>query len=81
MTATYQSQELWKALSGLPLEVWKDTSTRSRDSVPWREMAQLLCGAAWHFELAEKIQIPFPSETIDIIVNKKRYERRRQYGL
>jgi hypothetical protein len=68
---TYQSQELWKALNSLPRKVWKDTPGGSGDPPPWREIAQLLCSAAWHFELAEKLQTPFSSKKMTTLLGKK----------
>jgi hypothetical protein len=49
----YQSQEIWNQLSLLAA---KDTLKR--------EITELLYGAAWHFELAEKIA-PFSSDRWD----------------
>lgn len=68
---TYQSQELWKDLDSLPRRVWQDTSGGSGNFLPWREIAQLLCGAAWHFELAEKIQTPFSSKKMTTLLGKR----------
>jgi hypothetical protein len=67
---TYQSQGLWKALDSLPRKVWQDTRGSSGDPPPWREIAQLLCGAAWHFELAEKLQTPFSSKKMTTLLGK-----------
>jgi hypothetical protein len=68
---TYQSQELWKDLDSLPRKVWQDTPRGSGDPLPWREIAQLLCSAAWHFELAEKLQTPFSSKKMTALLGKK----------
>lgn len=68
---TYQSQELWKDLDSLPRKVWQDSPAGSGDPLPWREVAQLLCGAAWHFELAEKLQVPFSSKKMSTLLGKR----------
>jgi hypothetical protein len=55
MPTPAESPALRIKLAALPPTVWDDRPVSGGDPPPWREIAELLCGALWHFDLAEQI--------------------------
>lgn len=63
MLTPTESPALRMELAALPATIWRDRPVSGGDSPPWREIAELLCGALWHFDLAEQIGPLSPVKT------------------